>query len=152
MAGHSLDDKSLRRIGDATRKTELARTQRELHTPSTPANQTHAARFRLLSPLEHGRHAVGRMLRLERNDDGTCYWLATDRQELLHAGAGHQLRWDEGAEVTALWTPAGYSVISHALMARNGTGQDLIPYGVYSVRHSSQQCAGFDRPRIDAEL
>jgi len=140
MAGHSLDDKSLRRVGDATRKSELERTTRESHSPSVPANQTHAARFRLLSPLELGRHAVGRMLRLERNDDGTCYWLATDRQELLHVGAGQQTRWAKGAEVTALWTPAGYSVISNALMALSG--QSPVPYGVYSVRQSSTNAPG----------
>mgnify|MGYP006908225194 CR=1 FL=1 len=142
MAGHSLDERSLRRIGDATRKTELARTRREPHTPSAPVNQTHAARFRLLMPLEQGRQAVGRMLRLERNDDGTCYWLATDREELLQVGAGDQMRWDKGAEVTALWTPAGYSVISHALMGLNKTGQDLVPYGVYSVSQSSNNTPG----------
>ena len=152
MAGHSLDDKSLRRIGDATRKTELAHARRELHTPSAPTNQTHAARFRMLSPLEQGRQAVGRMLRLERNDDGICYWLATDRQELLHAAAGHQLRWDEGAEVTALWTPAGYSVIYERA---DGAQRDVAgPRAVRRLLGPSQfqQCAGFDRSRNNAEL
>ena len=128
----NVDEKSLRRIGDATRKSEMQRSRRLQRVPPAPKNPVHAARFRLRSPLEHGKFAVGRMLQLEVDEDGTSLWLETDREEMLFVATGHQTRWDVGADVSAIWTAAGYAVISEQLMGRTNTGE-VVPYGVYSI-------------------
>ncbi len=134
----TLDRSSLRRVGDVTRQTELRPTDLRAKQHNSSSTLPAGARFRLRTPLEHGRFAVGRKLQLERDDDGTCYWVETDREEVLFAATGHQTRWDTGADVTAVWTAAGYAVIAEALMARMGSGQP-ISYGVYSIGHHDLQ-------------
>ena len=129
-----LDDKSLRRIGDATRKSELQRKKIPQHTPPAPKNQVHAAKFKLVTVLEHGKSGVGRMMQLHTNEDGSTFWLQTDREEKLFLATGHQTRIDEGAEVEAIFTSNGYAVVSEVLMGRLvGIETEAIPYGVYWI-------------------
>ena len=138
MDGFTLDRSPLRRVGEVTRKSELTPTRRTQQASTARKPPAPAARFRLRAPLEHGAFAVGCELHLEREDDGSFYWVETDREESLFAATGHQTRWDVGADVTAVWTAAGYAVITEQLMGRTGNGR-VIPYGVYPVGHGHAQ-------------
>lgn len=139
MAGLNLDEKSVRRVGDATRKSESQRTDHTSPPTTRHHSQESLARFKLRTPLEQGKFAIGRKLKLERNDDGSYYWLQTDQEEPVFLATGLQTRLDAGAEVSALLTAAGFAVVSESLFGRivSGTGRP-IPYGVYPVAHGEQ--------------
>ena len=131
--GYTLTGSALRRIGEQTRKGELQRTDLRDKQQSKKRPPGNVARFRLLTPLEFGRTAAGRMLSLEPLDGGKLDWVQQDREEVLFAATSDQTRWDVGAEVTALSTPGGWAVVTEALMALVSAKSHLIPYAVVPV-------------------